>query len=80
MTAPDDDLLVAPEGVDEGSAASTAESAGTGGEPSGVLGPSPRGGPEGEDTPRPPDDVETEQTRDERAAAGPGQQVEAGEG
>ena len=80
MTAPDDDLLVAPEGVDEGSADSTAEGPEDGGDPAGVLGAAPAGGPDDEDTPRPPDDMESEESRAARDAVGTGQQVQAGEG
>jgi hypothetical protein len=77
MTNPDDDLLTTTEGVDEGSAASTVEDAGSGASPA-------AGGAAGAPTvegqaPAPPVDVETDQTRAARAGA-PGQQLEVGEG
>lgn len=72
MTNPNEDL-VTTEGVDEGSAASTAESPVSGGDPAA------RGLPDGPDAERaaPPVDTDTEGTE---AARGPGQQLEAGEG
>lgn len=72
MTTPDEDLVTS-EGVDEGSAASTVESPGSGGDPAA------RGLPDGPDAERaaPPVDTDTEGTE---AARGPGQQLEAGEG
>ena len=72
MTNPREDL-VAVEGVDEGSAASTAESPESGGDPA------TRGLPDGPEAERaaPPVDTETEDTAAQR---GPGQQLEAGEG
>ena len=72
MTTPDEDLVTS-EGVDEGSAASTAESPDSGGDPAA------RGLPERPDAERaaPPVDTETEGTVTTR---GPGQQLEAGEG
>lgn len=72
MTAPGEDLTTT-EGVDEGSAASTAESPDSGGDPA-ARGLPDR--PEGERA-APPVDTETE---DIAAARGPGQQLEAGEG
>ncbi len=88
MTNPSDDLLATSEGVDEGSAASTDE----GGDRSteeltGVtnpitqaLGDPPSPDAESDATPAPPVDMESEQSRGARSAAGSGQQLEAGEG
>ena len=72
MTTPDEGLLTT-EGVDEGSAASTAESPESGGDPAA------RGLPDGPEAERaaPPVDTDVEGTE---AARGPGQQLEAGEG
>lgn len=72
MTNPNEDL-VTTEGVDEGSAASTAESPDSGGDPA------TRGLPDGPAGERaaPPVDMDTEETAAQR---GPGQQLEAGEG
>jgi hypothetical protein len=76
MTSPDQDLLTTTEGVDEGSAASTAEGAGTG-----TGGGSAR---TAESRPHEdaaaPVDMESEQSRAARDAAGTGQQLQAGEG
>ena len=72
MTNPNEDL-VTTEGVDEGSAASTAEDRHSGGDPA-------TGGlPDGPDAERaaPPVDMGTEAADSVR---GPGQQLEAGEG
>lgn len=73
MTNPDD--LVTSEGVDEASAASTAEGAGSGGSPR-------TGAPAGE--PRPaaeaPVDMESDEARQARKAAGAGQEMQVGEG
>jgi hypothetical protein len=69
-----DDDLTAGEGVNEGSADSTAETAGNTGA---LAAASTDGRPEGEDDPAPPLDMESAESRD---AAGPGQQLEAGEG
>jgi len=84
MTNPSEDLLATTEGVDEGSAASTAEGADSTEELTGVknpisraLGDPPRTEPESEATPAPPVDVDA---REDRGAVGPGQQLEAGEG
>ena len=78
MTNPSEDLLVAPEGVDEGSAASTAEGPASGSD--GDLVGADAQVPETESTPRPPDDMESEESRAARDAAGTGQQLQAGEG
>lgn len=72
MTTPDEDL-VTTEGVDEGSAASAAESPESGGDPAARGLPD---GPRGERA-APPVDIDTEGTQ---AVRGPGQQLEAGEG
>jgi hypothetical protein len=79
MTSPDEDLLTTAEGVDEGSAASTAEDS-TSGSAAVDAGPGGRPSPESEATPAPPVDMESSDSRAARSAAGPGQQVEAGEG
>lgn len=73
MTNPDEDLLTTTEGVDEGSAASTAEGRGSGSSPAAGSVPQP---PEAEPA-APPVDVQTEESAAQRA---PGQQLEAGEG
>ena len=90
MTNPSDDLLATTEGVDEGSAASTVE--GEGAERSteeltGVTNPIKRAMGDGPDRgaspdvqPAPPVDMESDESRAARDAAGPGQQLEAGEG
>lgn len=87
MTTPSKDLLATTEGVDEGSAASTDE--GRGHAPSteeltGVTNPIKRalGAPDrtpeqSESSPAPPVGTDTPESR---AAAGPGQQLSAGEG
>ena len=91
MTNPSDDLLVTSEGVDEGSAASTAESprsaeaAGAsdpvdGGERAPDGGDRAPAGGSSESTPAPPVDMESGQSRSAREAVGSGQQLEAGEG
>ncbi|MCW2681748.1 MAG: hypothetical protein JWM62_3149 [Frankiales bacterium] len=74
MTDPDKDLLVTSEGVDEGSAASTAEGPGSGATPAAGG----RAVAEGE-APTPPVEVDTAQSRAARAAD-TGQQLQAGEG
>lgn len=85
MTPPDEDLL-ATEGVDEGSAASTvegstaegagtAERAGPPADPPAV----PHAPDDAESRPAPPDEVDTAEARAARAA-GSGQELEAGEG
>ena len=86
MTNPSDDLLVTSEGVDEGSAASTAESPRSS-PPAGAADDAPAQGHDqpadggaSEATPAPPVDMESDQSRSARAAAGTGQQLEAGEG
>ena len=87
MTNPSDDLLATSEGVDEGSAASTDEGADSTEELTGVtnpikraLGDAPTTDAESDATPAPPVDMETEQSRGARDAAGSGQQLETGEG
>ena len=79
MTNPSDDLLTTSEGVDEGSAASTVEGPGSSAAP--PAGGTPQA-PDGaaEASPAPPVDMESDDARAARAAAGPGQQLEAGEG
>ena len=90
MTSPSDDLVTS-EGVDEGSAASTAEGPGSGAtsteELTGVQNPlekalgEPRSSsPASESDPAPPDDMETGDARAARDATGTGQQLQAGEG
>lgn len=76
MTDPSEDLLVTSEGVDEGSAASTAEGPGDGGSP--VAGSPVAADPESR--PAPPDDTESAGSRAARAERGTGQQLEVGEG
>ena len=87
MTNPSDDLLATSEGVDEGSAASTDEGPSSTEELTGVtnpikraLGDSPSAGAGSDATPAPPVDMESEQSRGARDAAGTGQQLQAGEG
>lgn len=77
MTTPDEDLLTTAEGVDEGSAASTAEGPGSG---AGPVDTGTTGGPQSEATPAPPVDMEAPDSRAARDAVGTGQQLEAGEG
>ena len=86
MTSPSDDL-VATEGVDEGSAASTAEGPTSTEELTGVQNPiekalgEPRSAsPASETDPAPPDDMESGESRAARDATGTGQQLQAGEG
>ncbi len=90
MTSPSDDL-VSTEGVDEGSAASTAEDRSSGAasteELTGVQNPiekafgQPRSAsPASETDPAPPDDMESGDSRAARDATGTGQQLQAGEG
>ena len=90
MTSPQDDLL-ATEGVDEGSAASTAEGKDSGAtsteELTGVQNPvekalgEPRSSsPAGESDPAPPDDMESSASRQAKDEQGTGQQLQAGEG
>ena len=74
MTNPDDRLLTTTEGVDEGSAASTAEGPGSGGRPAAGSAPTVEG-----EQPAPPVEVDTEQSRAARAADS-GQQLQVGEG
>ena len=70
--------LVAGEGVDEGSADSTAEQqAPAGGD---VLGEPPHGAPETEESVAEPVDAESGQSRGARDEAGTGQQLAEGEG
>jgi hypothetical protein len=87
MTNPSDDLLATSEGVDEGSAASTDEGATSTEELTGVtnpisqaLGDPPSADAESDATPAPPVDMESEQSRGARDAAGSGQQLQEGEG
>lgn len=79
----DPESLVAAEGVDEGSADSTAEGTGTSapdsGAGDGLLGEPPRGAPEDETQAAGPVDMESAQSREERGRA-PGQQLSEGEG
>ena len=74
MTNPDDRLLTTTEGVDEGSAASTAEGPGSGGRPAAGTAPTVEA-----EQPAPPVEVDTEQSRAARAADS-GQQLQVGEG
>jgi hypothetical protein len=82
MSSPDEDLL-ATEGVDEGSAKSTAEGA-----PStqglsqlqNALDEPRSSRPTGESDPAPPEDMESAQSRAARQERGTGQQLQAGEG
>jgi hypothetical protein len=76
MTDPDQDLLVTSEGVDEGSAASTVEGPDSGAAPAATGGRGPVA--EGE-SPAPPVEVDTEESRAARAAD-TGQQLQVGEG
>ena len=87
MTNPSDDLLATSEGVDEGSAASTDEGPSSTEELTGVtnpikqaLGDPPSADAESDATPAPPVDMESEQSRSARDAAGSGQQLQQGEG
>ena len=87
MTNPSDDLLATSEGVDEGSAASTDEGPDSTEELTGVTNPIKQalGDPPSTDagsdaTPAPPVDMESDQSRGARDAAGSGQQLQAGEG
>jgi hypothetical protein len=80
MTAPDDDELVAEEGVNEGSADSTSETNEGAGVSGALAAASETGRPAGEYDPAPPVDTDTPQTRATRDQVGPGQQVELGEG
>jgi len=70
-----DELLTTTEGVDEGSAASTAEGPGSGAAPGAGGSPAVAG-----EAPTPPDDMETDEARAAREQAAPGQQLQAGEG
>ncbi|CAN5278895.1 hypothetical protein BH24ACT10_BH24ACT10_11040 [soil metagenome] len=81
MTNPSEDLLATSEGVDEGSADSTAEGATSNEDLTGVtnpikraLGDADRTDVQSEATPAPPVDTGTD------GPSGPGQQLEAGEG
>ena len=75
MTNPGDDLLATSEGVDEGSAASTDEGPGSGSDV-GTGAP----GAASQDTAAPPVDMESDESRAARDAAGTGQQLQEGEG
>jgi hypothetical protein len=86
MTNPSEDLL-ATEGVDEGSAASTVEGADSTEELTGVtnpikraLGDPPRTDAAKDAKPAPPVDTETSQSRTTRTTQDTGQQMQAGEG
>ena len=79
MTSPDDNLLTTDEGVDEGSAASTAEGPQSGSAPRDAGTPDGPG-PQSESTPAPPVDMEGSESRAVRDAAATGQQLAAGEG
>ena len=72
--------LVPDEGVDEGSAAGTAEGLDERTGDGDVLGEPPRGAPEDEAQAAGPVDMESEQSRGARDAAGSGQQLQEGEG
>ncbi len=78
MTTPDPHAegLVAPEGVDEGSAASTAENA-AGHDDAGTVGGRGPGGPPDPAQPAPPDEPSTD---DVEPGGGPGQEYSVGEG
>ena len=77
MTEPNS--LLTAEGVDEGSAASTAESGGPE-DRDGVLGEPPRGAPADEAQAAGPVDMETAESRETREQLGSGQQLQEGEG
>ena len=72
--------LVPSEGVDEGSAASTAEGLEERTGDGDVLGEPPRGAPEDDAQAAGPVDMESEQSRSARAEQGSGQQLQEGEG
>ena len=72
---PDERLLTTSEGVDEGSAQSTAEGPGAGADPAAGGAPRPP-----EPGAAPPEDMESEESRAARDAAGTGQQLQTGEG
>jgi hypothetical protein len=74
----DDADLVSPEGVDEGSAAATAETGPD--DDAGVLGESPHGAPVDGAQAAGPVDTEPAEARTARAERGPGQQLAEGEG
>jgi hypothetical protein len=79
MSGPED--LVTDEGVDEGSAASAAESTdGDAGPDPDVLGEPPHGAPVDDAQAAAPVDMESAESRRARAEAGPGQQLQEGEG
>lgn len=84
MTSPgasDEGGLVAEEGVDQGSADSTAEAASEQvADSSDLLGEPPRGAPVDEAQAAGPDDMETPESRAARDDRGPGQQLTEGEG
>ena len=87
MTNPSDDLLATSERADEGSEAPTDEGPRSTEELTGVtnpitqaLGDPPSTGAQSDATPAPPVDMESEQSRAARDAAGTGQQLQAGEG
>lgn len=76
MSDPSEDLLVTDEGVDEGSAASTAEGPDSG---AADVVHGDTGAPGSPEDPAPPVDMDSDEARAAREQA-PGQQLEAGEG
>lgn len=88
MTSPGKDLpldrdapLTADEGVNEGSATSTQEATGVPNPVNQLLGdPKESTRAAGTEAAAPPDDMESDQSRAARDAAGTGQQLQAGEG
>lgn len=72
------DGLVPTEGVDEGSAASAAERAGSGARD--VLGAPVSGAPDTPEAPAPPVDAESDTSHAAREQRGTGQQLQQGEG
>ena len=75
----DPNSLATAEGVDEGSAASTAESPAPE-DRDGVLGEPPHGAPADDAQAAGPADMETSESRKAREELGPGQQLAEGEG
>jgi hypothetical protein len=87
MTSPGKDLpldrdapLAADEGVNEGSATSTQEATGVPNPVNQLLGDPKESTRAAGTEPAPPDDMESDESRAARDAAGSGQQLEAGEG
>lgn len=78
MTGPED--LLTDEGVDEGSAASSAEGDGGPDPDADVVGAPPHGGPADEAQAAGPQDVDDEASRAARDSRGTGQQLQEGEG